>query len=157
MKYLLLLLLVFCSMSCMVRWSPSPIPVIVTEKGYVTPIIVSYGSNGINEFKCQVEEVNASVIWVSCNFHNLWPNIAGNSTANSCIRVRFFDQGYQQLLVQSRQICSGPLRAGEKSVNYAAFFKEDRLILRRCFELFDQGKLGTCAMLVNNIEEFDEK
>lgn len=106
------------------------------------PVIIARGTDGINEWKCQLTELNSALAMVECDFRNNWPNIARNSTANSCIQVGFFGEKSGKLVVGSRKICSGPLKTGETSVNYAAFQKENRVALRKCGELLD-----LCVML----------
>lgn len=122
-------------------WSePSPV-----ENPPPPPVIISRGTDGINEWSCKLEELNPALAWVECKFTNTWPSIAGNSTANSCIQVRFWDDASSRLVVESRKVCSGPLRTGENSTNYAAFQKENRVALRKCGELLD-----LCVMLAGS-------
>lgn len=121
---------------------PAPLP-----KEDPIPVIIARGTDTINSWDCSLEELNTSLVWVECKFTNHWPAIAGNSTANSCINVGFYDETTGKLVVESRKICSGPLRTGQISTNYAAFIKENRRSLRACGEL-----LNLCVMLAGSSE-----
>lgn len=138
MRKLALMLPVLLLVGCKsVVIAPSPV-----ESPEPPPAIIARGTDGINEWACELKELNPALAWVECSFHNNWPAIAGRSTADSCIRVRFFSEQSSKLVVESRKVCSGPLTAGATSVNYAAFQKENRVTLRSCGELLD-----LCVML----------
>lgn len=94
------------------------------ETPYVSQMIAR-GTDGINEWYCTDTDSNRNLVWVECKFRNTWyPNVAGASTDNSCIRVRFYEAATMLKVVESRQICSGPLKAREEATKYVAF--EDR-------------------------------
>jgi hypothetical protein len=136
-----LLLLLFVLVGCQTPVvAPSP-----AESSPPVPGIIARGTDGINDWSCSLEELNHDLVWVKCDFQNHFPKIAGNSTANSCTKVTFYDEGTMKPVVQSRKVCSGPLHVGAKSENYAAFIKKDRVALRRCGELLD-----LCVMLAGN-------
>lgn len=143
MRKLLVLMLPVLLVGCKVVWS-TPKPV---ENPEPPPTIIARGTDGVNEWACELTTFNPALAWVECKFHNTWPAIARNSTADSCIQVRFFDEQSSKLVVESKKLCSGPLRAGETSVNYAAFQKENRVALRSCGELLD-----LCVMLAGSAQ-----
>jgi hypothetical protein len=76
------------------------------------------------EWSCEETDVNDSLIWVRCDFHNTSP-----FGQEACIRIIFNDNVTRQEVVESRKLCSGPLWAGGTNENYAAFFKEKRQTL----------------------------
>lgn len=91
------------------------------ETPYVSKL-VARGTDGINEWYCTDTDANPNLVWVECGFRNTWtPNVAGGSTDNSCIRVRFYETATMLKVVESRQICSGPLKAKEETTKYVAF------------------------------------
>jgi hypothetical protein len=91
------------------------------ETPYVSKM-VARGTDGVNEWYCTDTDANPNLVWVECGFRNTWfPNVAGNSTDNSCIRVRFYEASTMLKVVESIKICSGPLKARQESTKYVAF------------------------------------
>jgi len=122
------------------------------ETPYVSKM-VARGTDGINEWYCTDTDANPNLVWVECGFRNTWyPNVAGNSTDNSCIRVRFYEAGSMKKVAESIQICSGPLKAKQETTRYVAFEntskKKDRAPLDVCGTDFKQ-----CVMLTVRIDE----
>jgi hypothetical protein len=141
MKHLFILL-ALSLVSCVYTWSDSPSSDI---KERPIPMIHAHGTDGINNWNCEVKDMNPQLVWVECKFVNTWGDIAGRSTASTCIRVRFFDEKSNKLIVESRKLCSGALRVEGTSVNYVAFTNQDREALNNCGPF-----LGSCVMLAGN-------
>ena len=119
MKYFLLFLPILAACSTYnlhaktLGLDPTP-PVTDAETPYVSKMIAR-GTDGINEWYCTDTDANPNLVWVECGFRNTWyPNVAGNSTDNSCIRVRFYEASTMLKVVESIKICSGPLKAREE-------------------------------------------
>jgi hypothetical protein len=127
MKYLLSLLLVLSGCYHATQTS-------VPEKA-----VLHQSTNGrIDDihFSCEQEEVNESLVWVTCRFTNV-----GLSTQNKCLRISYFKYENDQVTI-SRDVCSGPLVANQSSSNYAAFTQNERKVLRSC-----GVNLENCAMM----------
>src|ERR1700681_2546129 len=143
MKYFLATCLLLLTGCFHYTWNSSQPPKM--DKPDWNPTQIARGTDGINSWACTDVDVNSNLVWIECKFHNNWPAIAGNSVATSCVRVRFFDEHSDKLVVESRKVCSGPLKVGQESTNYAAFIKKDRDTLRKCGEMLD-----LCVMLAGN-------
>jgi hypothetical protein len=136
MKKFLLILPLLLAGCFHVTWSDSKAAPAPTPR---VPDIIARGTDGIVNYSCQLEELNESLAWVQCDFHNGKP-----VTENACIKVSFYDET-GKLVVESRRFCSGTLPPNQDSTNYAAFQKENRVTLRRCGELLD-----LCVMLAES-------
>jgi len=137
MKHLMPLLLSIL-ISCSPSWGNITYPRYVDE--HTIPTIITSASNGSINLTCQVQELNPALVWVECNFNNHSKHVD-----NVCIRVRFFDKTTADEIAESRKVCSGPLQPNEKFVNYAAFYKENRVALQKCGEM-----LSSCDMLTGS-------
>ena len=138
MKYLALLLLAGCVHA---KWTDS----IPAKNPAPPPVMVARGTDGDIDWKCELNDLNDSLAWVQCDFHDRSPFWLMTS---ACINVSFFDQATGKLVVESREICSGPLLYNGNSTNYAAFQKENRVTLRKCGESLD-----LCVMLAGPEKE----
>jgi hypothetical protein len=86
------------------------------------PLTIARGTDGINEYSCSDLDVSNRAVVIECDFQNTWePVVAGNSTDNTCLRVRFYRESNMSVVAESKQICSGNLKAKQKSVKYVAF------------------------------------
>lgn len=103
------------------------------------PIMVATGTDGDLDWRCELKELDESLVWVQCDFHN--QTIAW-AAAQNCVRVSFYNESDGKLVAQSRRVCSGLLPYQASSTNYAAFEKENRKALRKCGE-----RLSSCVML----------
>src|SRR5215472_17130865 len=113
MKYLVLLLaLAGCASS-----TPKPT---ITAKDDVTPVIIARGSNGSVDWICNVENLNDQLVWIPCEFH------AKEDTSGVCIRVGFYDVATNKPIMETKNFCSGAIKADEIKTNYTAFIKGRR-------------------------------
>ena len=86
------------------------------------PLTIARGTDGINQWSCFDLDVSYRALMIECDFENTWePIVAGNSTDNICLRVRFYRQSNMSVVAESRQICSGNLKAKQSSIKYVAF------------------------------------
>lgn len=132
MKYLLPLVILL--MGCQATWNPPS----SLEKPAPPPTMIAVGTNGSVEWHCELTELNSSLAWVECEFHNTLER----AVPSACLTIDFFDENNHNLIVESRKLCSGLLAATDVNTNYAAFQKEQRVTLRKCGE-----DLGLCVML----------
>ena len=131
---------------------PAPSNPTDTETPYVSKM-VARGTDGINEWYCTDTDANKSLVWVECRFRNTWtPNVAGNSTDNSCIRVRFYETETMKKVVESRQICSGSLKAKQEVTRYVAFESTKKKHDRKLFD-FCGNDFKKCVMLTVRVNE----
>lgn len=114
-----------------------------TSEEATIPMIIALGTDGKVNWSCKLEELNDSLVWVKCDFHN-----SKTVPESACTKVGFFNNQTNKLVVESRKVCSGPLAVGATSTNYAAFIKENRVALRACGELLD-----LCVMLAGPADE----
>lgn len=134
MKYLLPFVLLLTG--CFHATWPPPSPI---ENPLPPPVIIAKGTNGEVSWNCRVSEHNDALTMVECQFDK---ETKHDVAIPACIKVGFFDEVDNKLVVESRQVCSGILIGQENSLGYVAFNKEKRLTLRRCGELLD-----LCTML----------
>ena len=141
MKYLFALLAL--TMGCASTPVPKPSAV---ENPPAPPVAITSGTDRASDvnWRCELTEVNPSLAWVQCNFHNR--SIVWDLTS-ACITVTFYDETSGQLVVESRKVCSGPLSVDGISSNYAAFTKNDRKALQRC-----GADLSYCVMLSQPVQ-----
>lgn len=132
-SFLFALLLAGCASTTVQPAAPKEDPV---------PTIIARGTDGLVEWKCQLEELNDKLVWIPCEFHNVNPAIT-----SSCIKITFYSEADMKPVVESRKICSGLLSPNEIKMNYAAFIKDKRATLQSCGEL-----LNLCVMLAGKSE-----
>lgn len=85
---------------------------------------VATGSFRDMEWNCEETDINDVLVWVRCEFRNNAPPIK-----EVCIKVVYDNIAESKEVVESRELCSGPLWSGGTYENYAAFFRESRKTL----------------------------
>lgn len=82
---------------------------------------MEWNSNHKIGYSCQQQEVNPTLVWVSCDFQNF-----SSSVESACIRVHYTKNG--QEVVESRQVCAY-LAGNQSDTNFVAFNKDKRMTL----------------------------
>jgi len=133
MKYLILAaILTGCCPSTV-----EPVPPTQVETPPV-PAMNAGGTSGAVDWFCQVEDVNESLVWASCDFKS----VVHFQLDTVCINLNFYENGSGRMIASSRNVCSGPLPGLGTAKNYAAFIKEKRVALHQCGD-----RLQYCAVL----------
>lgn len=103
----------------------------------------SFGqSNGI-DWKCHEAEVNEKLVWIECQFQNLY-----HTNSNVCIQISYYKLSPSDEVAHSRNVCSGDLGFNEVSINNGAFIKDRRnLLTAKCNMGLDLCTLKTKAVI----------
>jgi hypothetical protein len=112
---LLLLPLFISILSCDGNGLPAASPL---ENPAAVPVQVVLGNEFGVSYECEQQEINDSLVWVSCDFTN-----NSQTRASVCVNVNYAN-GYE-VVYNHRATCSGVLEPQQTIRNYAAFDKHD--------------------------------
>lgn len=84
--------------------------------------VVALSHNSTMEWKCTQDEINDSVIWFNCKFHNM----SQLNDQQACLKMTYYTGVTQEVVATSRVACTGPVDAGLTTNTYVAFQKQPR-------------------------------
>jgi hypothetical protein len=130
MKTIALLASLLILLSC----AAAPIPPISIEKPAPIPVQIASGFDDQISWRCEQQEINPALVWVSCEFKNTSKDIL--RAASTCINVSYYEEA-NTTLVAYKSVCSGVLVPGDAAMGYVAFTQKERRKLDTCGEMMN--------------------